>query len=142
MGKITVANIEHEIDSILDSKPLSCDNLERFVLLCQAMHYMGKLHREFTEEDAKAWVESMNPPANWTRAQTDAVMYSRGYKHRSCVFWAVMNSLYSDYGHTMKKYNADLPEIWADLANDWLNDADAVKEKAGHYWRDIVHHEE
>ena len=47
------AYIEKDIQHILDNKPLTCDNLERFVLLCRAMKYMGKIRHEFTEEDAK-----------------------------------------------------------------------------------------
>ena len=53
---------------------------------------------------------------------------------------AMMNSLASDYGKTMAKYGADKPEIWAELANDWLNDADAKDGKATIYFRDIVQH--
>lgn len=141
MEKITISNIEHEIERLLDSKPINCENLEKFVLLCRAMKYMGRIKRSFTQEDAENWVHHMTPAARWTMEQTTAVMNQRGYHHKPCVFWAVMNSLYSDYGNTMKKYNADLPDIWADLANDWLEDDDAVEDKAGKYYRDIVKHE-
>jgi hypothetical protein len=141
MDKITIENIEKEIERILDTKPMNCENLEKFVLLCKAMKYMGKLHREFTMEDAEKWVHGMHPGFKWTMEQTTAVMRQKGYHHKPCEFWAVMNSLYSDYGQTMKKYNADLPEIWADLANDWLDDADAVENKVGVYFRDIVQHD-
>ena len=51
-----------------------------------------------------------------------------------------MNMLVSDYGKTMAKYSADRPEIWADLAHDFIADKDAVEDKVGRYWRDTVTH--
>lgn len=44
----------------------------------------------------------------------------------------------SDYGKTIAKYGMDKPEVWAELANDWLEDADAVDDKAEAYYREIV----
>ena len=140
MEHITITNIEKEIDYILGHKPLSCDNLERFVLLCQAMKYMSQMRREFTDEDAQEWAKSMNPPARWTMEQTTAVMNAQGYHHKPCEFWVVMNMLFSDYGKTMVKHSMDKPEVWAALANDFLDDGDAVPDKLGRYWRDIVKH--
>ena len=140
MEHITLENIEKEISHILDHGSLTCDNLEKFVLLCKAMKYMGKVHREFTEADAKKWAKHMNPPARWTMDQTTAVMNQYGYKHKPCEFWVVMNMLFSDYGKTMIKNNIDNPEIWASMANDFLDDGDAVEDKVGRYWRDIVKH--
>ena len=138
MEKITLANIEKEISNIIENKPMTCDNLERFVLLSKAMKYMKHVHRHFTEEDAKEWASHMDPPARWTMEQTTSVMQQRGYDHKPCEFYVVMNMLVSDYGKTMAKYSADRPEIWADLAHDFITDKDAVEDKVGRYWRDIV----
>lgn len=140
MEYITLENIEKDIQHILKHKEMSCDSLEKFVLLCQSMEYMGKMRHEFTEEDAKEWAKHMNPPARWTMDQTTAVMHQNGYNHKPCEFWVVMNMLFSDYGKTMIKNNMDKPEVWAALANDFLDDGDAVKDKVGRYWRDIVKH--
>jgi hypothetical protein len=141
MEKITLANIEKEISNIIENKPMTCDNLERFVLLSKAMKYMKHVHRHFTEEDAKEWASHMDPPARWTMEQTTAVMQQRGYDHKPCEFYVVMNMLVSDYGKTMAKYSADRPEIWADLAHDFISDKDAVEDKVGRYWRDIVQYD-
>ena len=138
MEHITLANIEKEIYHIIEHKPMTRENLEAFVLLSRAMKYMKHVHRQFTEEDSKEWVSHMNPPARWTMEQTTAVMHQRGYDHKPCEFYAVMNMLASDYGKTMAKYNADRPEIWADLAHDWIDDKDVPDNKVGKYWRDIV----
>lgn len=140
MEHITLENIEKEIDYILKHKPLSCDNLEKFVLLCQAMKYMGRIHQKFTEEDAKEWAKHMNPPARWTMDQTTAVMKQQGYDHKPCEFWVIMNMLFSDYGKTMIKFGADKPEVWASLAHDFIDDPDAGTNKVGRYWRDVVKH--
>lgn len=140
MKHITVENIEKEMMELLNEAPMTCTNLEKFVLLAKAMKYMGKVRREFTEEDAREWVSHMNPPARWTMDQTTAVMNQRGYHHKPCEFWTVMNMLVSDYGATMAKYGADKPEVWADLAHNWLDDADADDGKTGRYWRDIAKH--
>ena len=140
MRRITKENISKEIEWLLDNEPMTCATLEKFVLLCKAMKYMGHVHREFTEEDAREWVSHMEPPARWTMDQTTAVMHQKGYNHRPCEFWAVMNSLYSDYGYTLAKHNVDHPEVWAEMAHDWLADPDAGDGKAGRYWRDVVMH--
>lgn len=141
MEHITIPNIEKEIKHILASKPMSEESLEMFVLLCNAMKYMSFVDNVFTEADARKWVRSMDPPARWTMEQTSSVMRQMGYDHEPIEFYAVINSLVSDYGKTMGKYGADKTEIWAELAHDWLEDKDAEADKVGRYWRDIVKHE-
>ena len=140
MKQFTQKHIEEWLEEFVEEMPLTCANAEKFNIMCKAMENLGFMGREFTEEDAKAWVASMNPPAKWTMEQTTDVMNKQGYYHRPCEFWAVMNALYSDYGKTMAKYGADKPEVWAALAHDWLDDMDAEDGKAGRYWRDIVRH--
>ena len=138
MAHITKANIEAEITKMLEHYPLTFDNLERYVLLCKAMKYIDHTDREFTEEDAKAWVGAMDPPARWTMEQTNAVMKQYGYKFRPCVFYAVMNMLWSDSGKTVTKFGAGRVDLWAEMAKDFIDDVDAVDMKVGKYWRDIV----
>lgn len=125
---------------LLEKGSFSPGNIRWFNELCEAMRNLSKIHHEFTEEDAKEWAKHMNPPARWTMEQTTSVMHQRGYNHRPCEFWVVMNSLFSDYGKTIIKYNADKPELWADMAHDFIDDGDAVGDKVAKYWRDIVKH--
>lgn len=141
MEQITKENITKNIQEILEEGDLNFVNLERFVLLCRAKKYLCREMHKFGEEEAHEWVSGMHPAARWSMEQTSAVMKERGFYHKPCVFWAVMNSLASDYGATMAKYGADRPEVWADLANDWLSDEDAVPEKTETYFREIVKHE-
>lgn len=140
MGKITLEKIEKELCEIME-RPMTRDSLQLYVLLCQAKKYIQYWDRHtLTSEDAMSWVKHMNPPARWTMEQTTAVMQQKGYKHDPHVFYAVMNSMASDYGKTIAKYGVDKPEVWAELANDWLDDADAVDDKAAEYYHEIVKH--
>lgn len=140
MSRITNECIEKELTDLLERGSLSPGNIRWFNDLCKAMQNLGKMHHHFTEEDAKEWVAHMNPPARWTMDQATAVMQQNGFTHKPCEFWVVMNMLYSDYGKTITKHNMDKPEVWAALAHDFLDDGDAVKDKLGRYWRDIVKH--
>ena len=140
MYKITNECIEKELTVMLEKGSLTPGNVRWINDLSLLMQNLKKMHHEFTEEDAKDWAKHMNPPARWTMEQTTAVMQQNGYSHKPCEFWVVMNMLFSDYGKTMIKFSADKPEIWAALANDFLDDGDAVKDKVGRYWRDIVKH--
>ena len=140
MSKITTECIEKEIENLLEHGSFSYGNLERLNTLCKAMRNLSKIHHSFTEEDAKEWAKSMDPPPRWTMEQTTAVMNQYGYNHKPCEFWVVINSLFSDYGKTFIKYGMDKPEIWASMAHDFIDDGDAVEDKVGRYWRDIVKH--
>ena len=135
--EMNIPNVEKEIQNLL-KRPLTMDSLKQFVLLSEAMEYLGHVHREFTEEDAKAWYAHMDPPGKWSLEQTSAVMRTKGYHHDPCEFWVVMNAMYSDYGTVMARNNMDRPDVYADLAHHFIADSDAVEDKVGRYWRDIV----
>lgn len=137
---INIPEIETELQAVA-KKPMTLANLQMFNQLSEAMRNAAHMNRQFTEEDARKWVERMEPPARWATEQTTALMRQKGYHHKEWEFWAVMNALNSDYHDTMVKYGADRTDLWADLAHDWLCDRDAVENKAGRYWRDIVRHE-
>lgn len=136
----TQANIEKWLAEMVEKSPLTCANAEKFNIMCEAMRNMAHMHRTFTEEDAREWAKHMDPPARWAMDQTTSVMQQYGYHHKPCEFWVVMNMLFSDYGKTLAKYNLDKPEVWASLANDFISDSDAAKDKVARYWRDIVEH--
>lgn len=140
MACIVPAAIEQEIRSLLDNASLNYGTLEKFNTLCEALRNFSMLHLDFTEQDAKEWAEHMEPPARWTLEQTTTAMTQRGYDHRPCEFYAVMNAMASDYGKTLAKYGVDRPEVWAEMAHDFIMDADAVPGKVGRYYRDIVDH--
>lgn len=136
MAEFTIACIDHELENIRNGN-LSSHSLELFVMLHKARKYLCA-DNHLSENEAKAWVAAMTPPGKWTMEQTTAVMAQRGYSHTPCEFYAVMNAMWSDYGKTAAKYGADKPEFWADMANDWLCDADAKPGKAAKYYCEIV----
>ena len=137
-GRITLPNIEREIKELLEKGWMCRDDLKKLVLLGEAMEMMGHTDREFTESDAREWVSHMDPPGRWSMEQTTAVMRQHGYDHRPCVFYAVMNMMWSDYGKTVGKFGVDRADFWAEMANDFISDPDAEDMKVGRYWRDIV----
>lgn len=138
MSRITIPNIEHEMQELLEKGWMCIEDLKKLVLLGEAMEVMGHADRKFTEKDAIEWVKHMDPPARWTMDQTTAVMWQRGYNHKPCEFYAVMNMLWSDYGKTVAKHGTDTVDFWAEMAHDFIDDHDAVDMKVGRYWRDIV----
>ena len=99
----------------------------------------------FTEDDAKAWTAKMENEdgttgPHWTMGQTDAVANVAGVHEKSCVWWAAMNMMYSDYYGVAAKYGLDRPEFYADLAKAFLMDKDAggPEEKMAGYYHGVV----
>ena len=100
---------------------------------------------EFTREDAEKWASHMENEdgsygAHWTMKQTDAVANITGVSVKSCVWWAAMNMMYSDYYGVAAKYGLDRPEFYADLAKAFLMDKDAggAEAKMAGYYHGIV----
>ena len=96
----------------------------------------------FTEDDAKAWTARMENE-DGTTGQTDAVANITGVSVKSCVWWAAMNMMYSDYYGVAAKYGLDRPEFYADLAKAFLMDKDAggPEEKMAGYYYGVVKRE-
>ena len=105
-------------------------------------------HHKLTREMAEEWVEGMesSDPAKpsggkWTMEQAKPVAQKYGVPtegEKFYEFWAVMNALYSDYYTVAKKYNMLNPDFFADMAMAFINDKDAVKNKAAVYYECIV----
>lgn len=102
--------------------------------------------RPFDHEMAKEWTGMMKNAdgtmgAHWTKEQTKPYMSQIGYKGDEAEFWAIMNAMYSDYCAVLKKFGVDRPEVYAALAKAWIEDKDAVKDKAAIYYECIVEHD-
>lgn len=108
----------------------------------------GKGRRRMTREMAEAWVSQMegSDPAKphggkWTMDQVKPIAQKYGVPtegEKFAEFWAVMNALYSDYYPVAKKYNVLTPDFFADMAMAFINDKDAVENKAAMYYECIV----
>lgn len=104
--------------------------------------------QRMTREMAEEWVRGMhgedpNVPkgAKWTMDQVKPIAQKYGVPtegERFAEFWAVMNAMYSDYYPVAKKYNALTPDFFADMAMAFINDKDAVRNKAMMYYECIV----
>ena len=100
-------------------------------------------HRKLDEQTAMEWVRSMHnedgsKSPHWTMDQTRQVMKQRGLDLEPVEFFAIMNALYSDYDPIFKKHGVSKIEFYADMAKAWLEDKDAVKNKAMAYYECIV----
>jgi len=108
---------------------------------------MGKTQgQQFDHQTAKEWTEAMHNAdgtkgAKWQMEQVKPYMAQTGYKGEESEFFAVMNAMYSDYCAVMKRFGVDRPEVYAALAKAWLEDKDAVEDKAMMYWECIVEHD-
>lgn len=106
--------------------------------------------RPLTREKAESWVEGLKSadPAKprggkWTMDQIKPIAQKYGVPTEGgkfAEFWAVMNALYCDYYAVAKKHNALNPDFFADMAMAFINDEDAVKNKAAVYYECIVEH--
>lgn len=140
MEKFTLEDLRTNIREFLEERPLTFENVAKFNALCEAKRNLCHMQHGFTEADAEERVKHMDPPARWTMEQTTAAMKKQGYNDDPVAFYAVMNAMFSDYGKTIAKHGLDKTEFWADIAHDFIHDADAADDKVERYWQDIVEH--
>ena len=98
---------------------------------------------DFTEKTADEWVRGMknadgSTGPHWNMEQARQLAQRRGVKAAPAEFYAVLNAVYSDYCEVAKKHNVHNADFYADLAKAWLNDKDAVPDKAAAYFEYVV----
>lgn len=98
-----------------------------------------------TREMAEEWTRNMHNEdgtkgPHWTMEQVKQVMAQKGIKYDPVEFYAILNAMYSDYCAVMKKHNVNNIDMYVALASAWLNDSDAVPNKAAMYYECIVQH--
>lgn len=101
--------------------------------------------KKLTREMAQEWMggienEDGSKGPKWGMDETKRIMKQKGIEVDPMTFWVVMNALYSDYCNVFKKHNVSTIDLYADLACAWIMDKDAVKDKAGAYYMDVVKH--
>lgn len=103
----------------------------------------GKLTRGMAEQ----WVESMEGDSDqhakggmfsWEEAVDLGRKVGINGGQRMIDFYAAINAVCSDFGHVLDEYKVGTPEVYAKLAKAWIEDPDAVKNKAAMYYRYIV----
>lgn len=100
---------------------------------------------KLTPELAKEWTARMRngdgtTGAHWPMEQVKQLMQQRGITADPAEFFAVLNSVYSDYYAVAKKHNVHNIDFYIDIAKAWLDDKDAVPDKAAAYYEYVVKH--
>lgn len=101
-----------------------------------------KMNREMAEE----WMAMLknadgSKGPHWTFEEVKNLMQTRGVQGDPLVLWVGMNAEYSDSVLLNRKYGVDRPEYYLDAAVcRWMNDKDAVEDKAAAYFEHIVKH--
>lgn len=103
---------------------------------------------EFDRETAERWVKGMegtdpNHPrgGKWTAEALKPLAQKNGFPTDGPEFWefyAMANAMYSDYAATAKRYGISSPEFYAELARDFIHDADAEPDKVERYYKYIA----
>lgn len=96
-----------------------------------------------TKEMADEWTHGMKNEdgtkgPHWTMEQIKQVMAQKGVDCNPLEMYPVMNALYSDYCSVLKKWNMNKIDLYVDLTCAWLNDSDAVPNKASAYFEHVV----
>lgn len=97
-------------------------------------------------QTAEKWVRSMknadgSTGEHWTMEQTSAIMERHGLRCNPVKFWVAMNAVYSDLSEVAEKHGVGNEEFYADMAKSfWLCDKDAVEDKLGAYYENVVRH--
>ena len=99
--------------------------------------------KRFREEMAEEWTEGMHNEdgskgPHWKMEDVHKLMKQRGIQTDPNEFFAVLNAVYSDYCGVAKKHGVNNMDFYVDFALAWLNDKDAVPNKAAAYYEYIV----
>ena len=105
-----------------------------------------KEKKELDKHTAEEWVEQMDKPdgsgkgGRWSFEEVEQLMQNRGVQLPMPDAYAAMNMLCSDYGKTLAKYGINAPEVYLELARDWIEDGDikVKKHKTAMYYHYIV----
>ena len=97
-------------------------------------------------QTAEKWVRGMknadgSTGEHWTMEQTSAIMERHGLRCNPVKFWVAMNAVFSDLSEVAEKHGVGNEEFYADMAKSfWLCDRDAVEDKLGAYYENVVRH--
>lgn len=99
--------------------------------------------KNFREEMAEEWTKGMHNEdgsrgPHWKMEDVQKLMKQRGIQTDPNEFFAVLNAVYSDYCGVAKKHGVNTMDFYVDFALAWLNDKDAVPNKAAAYYEHIV----
>ncbi len=99
----------------------------------------------FTRETAQKWMEHLRNAdgttgAHWTKTEVEDIARKKNLDCDPADLWAAMNMMYSDYSKVAKRMNINNADFYLGMALAFLDDADAVPDKLGTYYKYIVKH--
>lgn len=97
----------------------------------------------FDRQMAMEWTKGMENAdgtkgPHWSMEETEKLRRQHSLDCDPAEFWAVMNSLYSDYCEALRESAASTPELYVRMTKAWIKDKDAVPDKAAAYYTYIV----
>jgi hypothetical protein len=110
-------------------------------------HKMGgfssSMSMPMNKEVAEEWVKNMKNEdgtkgPHWKMDQVKQLMMQKGIEYNPWEFYAILNSMYSDYCAVFKKHGVNTMDMYVDLACAFLNDFDAMPNKSMLYYECIV----
>lgn len=96
-----------------------------------------------SKEMAEEWTKNMKNEdgtkgPHWKMEQVKQLMAQKGIEANPYEFFAILNAMYSDYCAVFKKHGVNTMDMYVDLACAFLNDSDAMPNKASLYYEYIV----
>ena len=97
------------------------------------------MNKEMAEEwTSKMKNEDGTKGPHWKMEQVKQLMAQKGIEANPYEFFAILNAMYSDYCAVFKKHGVNTMDMYVDLACAFLNDSDAMPNKASLYYEYIV----
>jgi len=97
---------------------------------------------KLTWEMAQEWVSNIKSKSGkgqkWEFEQVQKIVEQQKLPYDPVEFWAVLNAVHSDYAEVFRKYGVTTLDAFIDMAKAWLDDEDAVDDKALAYFECIV----
>lgn len=105
--------------------------------------YSSDMSMPMTKEIAEEWTSNMKNEdgtkgPHWKMEQVKQLMAQKGIQYDPWEFFVILNAMYSDYCAVLKKHGVNTIDVYVDLACAWLNDTDAMPDKASRYYEYIV----
>lgn len=106
---------------------------------------MSQATPKFNKRMADEWTAQMqnedgSKGPHWSMDQVRQVMEQKKIDCDETEFFAVLNAIYSDYSAVAQKHGVNKQDFYLDMAKAFLQDKDAVKDKASAYYLYIVRH--
>lgn len=99
----------------------------------------------FNRQMADDWVSGMKNAdgtqgPHFSMERVKEIMKEHHVEHDPVEFYAAINSVYSDFSEALKENNASNMKLYVCLAKAWIDDPDAVSNKAAAYYTYVVKH--